>query len=100
MPFDGLDVEEAVQKVTEKLKSVTDADEQELSGFVRAAISLDLSYMERSGVADGEPYDEDEAYAVLLSGLKKRFPKLAHLTEDFTEAWEDYLDKAGLIEWD
>lgn len=100
MPFDDFDLEAAVQSLTETLKNTADASEKELSDFVRAAIALDIAYMQRSGVTEGEPYDEDGAYKNLVSGLKKKFPRLAHLTEDFADAWEEYLDQMGFIEWE
>ncbi|MGI6192317.1 MAG: hypothetical protein ACOYI3_01955 [Christensenellales bacterium] len=100
MPFD-LDFEESVQTISKKLGTVAKNESADaLRDFVRTAIQLDLSFMERTGVSDGEPYDEDAAFSFLKEGLKKKMPRMAYLAEDFADAWEAYLDGAGFIEWD
>ncbi len=53
--------------------------------FARTAIQLDLEFMERSGVSNGEPYDEDAAFSHIKSGLEKKNPRLAWLAEDFSK---------------
>ncbi|MGI6151186.1 MAG: hypothetical protein ACOYIR_04455 [Christensenellales bacterium] len=100
MPF-NLDFEESVRAIAKKLGTVAKNESDEaLRDFARTAIELDLEFMERTGVNDGELYDEDAAFSHLKSGLAKKNPRLAWLAEDFSEAWEEYLDNAGYIDWD
>lgn len=100
MPF-NLDFEESVLAVAKKLRTFAKNESDDaLREFARMAIELDLEFMESSGVSDGRPYDEDAAFSHIKSGLEKKNPRLAWLAEDFSEAWEEYLDCAGYIEWE
>ncbi len=95
MPFNH-DFEESVLAVAKRLRTFAKNESDEsLRDFARTAISLDIEFMERSGVSDGEPYDEDAAFSHIKSGLAKKSPRLAWLAEDFSEVWEEYLDSAG-----
>lgn len=97
----NIDINEAAKAIAKILKrSAVKESEETLVAFARCAIGLDLEFMESSGVAEGALYDDEAAFSFIKTGIKKAMPDLLWLTDDFTDAWEEYLDGSGYIEWE
>ena len=67
-------------------------------------VELDEEFMEKSGVNDGEVYDDDKAFDYLFEGLQKDFEEqkmyCMRFVEDYMDYSEAYLESIGAIEWD
>ena len=78
--------------------------EEKLKTMVAALIEADAAYQKAAGVDQGEVYDDDAAYEFLHNALGARFPEdkmyLMRLCDDFLDYNEEYLEQAGLIEWE
>ncbi len=85
----------------------------ELEDLVREAIELDLAFMVESGAVDangwcGENcYDDDEAFEYILDGLVEKHGydeetavRLGAFVDDYMDAQQDYMESAGLLEWE
>lgn len=88
-------------RAIEALRSLTD---EELESAATAVIEADLEYMRRAGVDKGNVYDEDAAFAAIKKSIAAALPQRRAQWEDLTdfamEAWEIYLDAAGVIDWE
>ena len=88
-------------RAIEALRPITD---EELNRAAEAVIAADLDYMTKAGVDRGEVYDEDAAFLAIKRALAAALPKRRgdwdELADFAMEAWEIYLDAAGVIEWD
>lgn len=78
--------------------------DEDLQCAAKAVIDADLAYMAKAGVDKGEVYDEDAAFLAIKRALATALPKRRENWDDLAdfamEAWEIYLDAAGVIEWD
>lgn len=105
--LEELDIEEARTAVLAALKAnsaYSSIDENTLEDIAQQAIELDIDFMDSAGVSQGTEYDEEKAYAHITGKLKEKFPKQQNLVnglvDDYMEAFEAYLESAGLISWD
>ena len=67
-------------------------------------IALDEAFMKKTGVEDGEPYDDEAAQQEIFTGMAAAFPDyrmyMMRLTEDYLDYNEEYLDEIGGIDWE
>lgn len=77
-------------------------DDDQLHIMIKEAISADVDYMERAGIINGHPYDENEAYVAIALVIKPLFSdkkRRESFIEDYMEAWEIYLRSTGIVDW-
>lgn len=76
----------------------------DLAGMVACAQQAEEAYMRENGVLDGGVYDDDEAFARVQEALLAAYPAykmyLMRFAEDYLDYSEEYLESAGLIEWE
>lgn len=67
-------------------------------------VELDESFMEKSGVNDGEVYDDEKAFEYLFAEMQKSFEEqkmyCMRFVEDYMDYSEAYLDSIGAIDWE
>ena len=67
-------------------------------------VALDEEFMEKSGVNDGEVYDDDKAFDFLFEGMQKSFEEqkmyCMRFVEDYIDYSEQYLESIGAIDWE
>ena len=67
-------------------------------------VALDETFMETSGVNDGEIYDDEKAFDFLFEEMQKSFEEqkkyCMRFVEDYKDYSEAYLESIGAIEWD
>ena len=67
-------------------------------------VELDESFMETTGVNDGEVYDDEKAFEYMFAEMQKSFEEqkmyCMRFVEDYMDYSEAYLDSIGAIEWD
>lgn len=67
-------------------------------------VALDETFMETSGVNDGEIYDDEKAFDFLFEEMQKSFEEqkmyCMRFVEDYMDYSEAYLESIGAIEWD
>ena len=67
-------------------------------------VELDESFMEESGVNDGEVYDDEKAFEYLFAEMQKSFEEQKMYCMRFVEDYMDYsgayLDSIGAIDWE
>lgn len=65
---------------------------------------LDETFMEESGVNDGEVYDDEKAFEYLFAEMQKSFEEqkmyCMRFVEDYMDYSEAYLDSIGAIDWE
>lgn len=83
----------------------------DVQALVRAAITLDLAYMQEAGVLDEDgfagqgEYDEDDAFEYVLDGVSEALSfdedtemLAAQALEAFFACQQEYMEKAGLCQ--
>ena len=98
----SIDRYEALGKICEKLGGMTSGNtmsEAQVRQFAALALDLDLAYMQKAGVFDGEEYDDNAAFEYILRGLARHDVDEGFI-EDYMEAMEAYLEESGAIAWD
>lgn len=79
-------------------------DGVDLDAMVACAQRAEQAYMEKNGVLDGGVYDDDEAFEQVQAALMAAFPEhkmyAMRFAEDYLDYSEDYLENAGLIDWE
>jgi hypothetical protein len=102
-----IDMDAAREFVFAKLRGMGDyafIKEEDLSCIVTELIKIDSIYMDQVEKESGGLYDDDKAYELLFEGLRTAFPPYKYyalrLTEDYMDAFEQYLDDVGAIEWE
>lgn len=72
--------------------------------MIDSVLTLNEEFMEKTGVADGNFYDDDAAYEYFMEKLPALYPEqkmyLMRFIEDFMEYDEAYLESTGAIEWE
>ena len=67
-------------------------------------VELDETFMETSGVNDGEVYDDEKAFEYLFEEMQKSFEEqkmyCMRFVEDYMDYSEAYLDSIGAIDWE
>lgn len=104
----GYDAKAAVEFVVKEMakdKRFAALSADMLRGACQVAVQLDGEYMKKAGVADGDYYDEDEAYEWIVEGLIARYPNtdellLAELADGYLDAHQAYLEQNDLLNWD
>lgn len=104
----GYDENSAVEFVVDAMKKdkrFATLNENMLRDVCQAAVKLDAQYMKKAGVADGDYYDDDEAYDMLVEGLISHYPNtdellIAELADTYLEAHHEYLERHDFINWD
>lgn len=88
-------------RAIEGLRSLGD---EELHAAARTVVAADIAYMKKAGVDKGAAYDEDAAFLASKRALAAALPKRRAYWDDLAdfamEAWEVYLDAAGVIDWE
>ena len=88
-------------RAIEALRPLTD---EELRLAANTAIDADMKYMAEAKVDRGAVYDEEAAFLAIKRAMAAALPQRRAHWEDLAdfamEAWEVYLDAAGVIEWD
>lgn len=102
-----IDMNAAREFVFAKLRGMGDyafIKEENMAGIVDELIRIDSAYMDEIGKESDGLYDDDKAYELLFEGLRTAFPPYKmyamRLTEDYMDAFEQYLDDVGAIEWE
>ena len=72
----------------------------DLAGMVACAQQAEEAYMRENGVLDGGVYDDDEAFARVQEAYPAYKMYLMRFAEDYLDYSEEYLESAGLIEWE
>lgn len=104
----GYDAAAAIEFVVAAMKNdkrFLNVEDQLLRGVCTTAVKLDGEYMQKAGVADGDYYDEDEAYDLIVEGLIRQFPSadellVAELADGYLDAHQAYLEEHDLLNWD
>lgn len=67
-------------------------------------LELDAAFMEQAEESADGFYNDDEAFDALVKGMQEAFPEnkmyMMRFVEDYMEYNEQYLDEAGLIDWE
>ena len=67
-------------------------------------VELDESFMETTGVNDGEVYDDEKAFEYMFAEMQKSFEEqkmyCMRFVEDYMDYSEAYLDSIGAIDWE
>ncbi|MBQ2770249.1 MAG: hypothetical protein IJF41_03325 [Clostridia bacterium] len=66
-------------------------------------VDMDAAYMKTVEEGDGF-YDDDKAFDAMVKGMQEAFPEnkmyMMRFVEDYMEYNEQYMDEAGLIDWE
>ena len=66
-------------------------------------IAMDAAYMKTVEESDGF-YDDDKAFDAMVKGMQEAFSEhkmyMMRFVEDYMEYNEQYMDEAGLIDWE
>lgn len=75
-----------------------------LEEMVEKITLLNEAFMQRTGVYEGELYDDEVACEELHQGMEAAFPAygmyMLRFTEDYLDYQEDYLTSVDAIEWE
>lgn len=78
--------------------------EEVFDAMLDRIVELDETFMEDTGVNDGEVYDDDKAFEYLFAEMQKSFEEqkmyCMRFVEDYMDYSEAYLESIGAIEWD
>ena len=102
-----IDAEQARAFIAEKFRAQGDfsiIEEKTFEEMLDRVIALDEEFMTVSGVDDGGVYDDDAAYEFMHEKMMAAFPEhkmyMMRFVEDYMEYNEQYMDEAGLIDWE
>ena len=103
----GIDRQEgeiALYGALRAIEALRPLGDDELRRAAAAVIEADIAYMRQAGVDKGAAYDEDAAFSASRCALSAALPKRQQYWDELAdfamEAWEVYLDAAGVIDWE
>ncbi len=100
-------MEDARKYLLERIQKQGDYDflpEGVLEDMLDTLIALDETFMQQTGVEQGEAYDDEAASDAIFEGMVAAFPDyrmyMMRLTNDYLDYNEEYLDEIGAIDWE
>lgn len=78
-------------------------EEKLFDEMLEKIVDMDAAYMKTVEESDGF-YDDDKAFDAMVKGMQEAFPEnkmyMMRFVEDYMEYNEQYMDEAGLIDWE
>lgn len=79
--------------------------EEQIGSLVDEVMALDEAFMAKTGVNDGQVYDDDAAFDAMFAEMEQKHDGdikmyMMRLVEDYMDYNEQYLNSIGAIDWE